>query len=223
MLDFARHEMDGIHKSLLNMAQMSLDAVDRALHSAYERDTVEASEVIESDHIINEMMRELDRKVMRVMALEQPVARDLRFLFGTMRMVTDLERIGDEAYIIAERALILSEKPTVDTPALLRELGDVTQKNMLHTLKMLATLDSAMAWNMCDNIMPPVDLSRKLIREMTELTARECHKVEGAIQFISMATMLRRICEHCMNVAENVIFITEGEDVRGLYQDRIKC
>ena len=113
-----RIEMERLRDKLLDMAVAGSVALNKAIQSVYTRDADLAVEVIEGDAAINAMERELDQVCLKLIALDQPVAGDLRLVLGAMRMVVDLERIGDEAVIVAERALILHERPPYNLPPL---------------------------------------------------------------------------------------------------------
>ena len=217
-----RMEIEKLRDRLLDMAVAGSVALNKAIQSVYTRDADLAVEVIEGDAAINAMERELDQVCLKLIALDQPVAGDLRLVLGAMRMVVDLERIGDEAVIVAERALILHERPPYNLPPLFDTLCALTRQYMEGGITALRTLDVATAVSLCEGIMGPVDVNRRLNLELTESMIAESRRVERAIQVVHISNKLRRCCELSMNLAESVIFVSQGESVKHLYTDRVR-
>lgn len=217
-----RKEIERLRDRLLDMAVASSVALNKSIQSVYTRDADLAAEVIEGDEFLNAMERELDQVCLKLIALDQPVAGDLRLVLGAMRMVVDLERIGDEAVIIAERALILHERPPYHLPPLFDTLSQMARQYMERGIAALRNLDTAAAVELCEGIMAPVDVNRRLNLVLTESMIAESRRVERAIQVVHISNKLRRSCELCMNLAESVIFVSQGESVKHLYTDRVR-
>lgn len=217
-----RMEIDRLRDRLLDMAVAASVALNKSIQSVYTRDADLAAEVIEGDAGLNAMERELDQVCLKLIALDQPVAGDLRMVLGAMRMVVDLERIGDEAVIIAERALILHERPPYTLSPLFDTLCAMARQYMEGAISALRDLDLARAVELCEVIMGPVDVNRRLNLELTESMIAESRRVERAIQVVHISNKLRRSCELCMNLAESVIFVSQGESVKHLYTDRVR-
>ena len=217
-----RLEIERLRDRLLDMAVAASVALNKSIQSVYTRDADLAAEVIEGDAALNAMERELDQVCLKLIALDQPVAGDLRMVLGAMRMVVDLERIGDEAVIIAERALILHERPPYTLPPLFDTLCAMARQYMEGGIAALRNLDPVVAVELCEGIMAPVDVNRRLNLELTESMIAESRRVERAIQVVHISNKLRRTCELNMNLAESVIFVTQGESVKHLYTDRVR-
>jgi len=173
-----------------------------------------ARRVIDDEKAINRMELDIDARATRLLALNQPVAGDLSLLIMALKINTDLERMGDLAVNIAERALDLMRvpqvKPLIDTPRMAALVED-----MLHwSLDAFVKRDSDLA----AKVLPTDDevdaLRDSIYTELTEVMQRDPGVVTGAIHLMFVARNLERIADHATNIAEDVIFLVSGVDVR---------
>jgi phosphate transport system protein len=207
-------ELDELHELLLKMGSMVESSIRRSVDSLVERDKEIAKAVMRDEPAINLMQVEVDSRTTRLLALNQPVARDLRFLMATLKINTDLERMGDLAVNIAERAIALISyppvKPLIDIP----KMAALTQSMLLRSLEAFVKVDADLA----QTILPADDevdaLRDKVYTELVELMQREPALVPGAVDLIFVARNLERIADHATNIAEDVIFLAKGVDVR---------
>jgi phosphate transport system protein len=173
-----------------------------------------ARQVAALDSQIDRDELDIHALILRILALRQPVADDLRFLATALRLITDLERIGDEAVNIAERAL----KPDVDAKSIVRaELGAMASsaRDMLHeALESFVRADADRATRVLESDDVVDEHCASIIAAMTGYLMRSPGEAEPGLRVIGVAKYLERVADHATNVAEEVIFIVRGDDVR---------
>jgi len=203
-------DLEKLKTETLMAFHMAQSAVDKALRAVFDRDPAAADTVINGDAAVDALECALDAEALRMLALYQPVAGDLRTILGAMRAAGDIERIGDQAVNIAERGLLLLELRPLALPGRLEELGEATRDFLVKTASCLSDLDLAMARRLCDEAEDILELNVAVIQEMTEYMRDEARPVERAVQICFIAHGLKRICDQCTNIAESVVFIREG-------------
>jgi len=207
-------ELGELHELLLQMGALVESSIRRSVQSLVERDKELAKAVMRDEPRINQMQVEIDAKTTRLLALQQPVAKDLRFLMATLKINTDLERMGDLAVNIAERAIALSHlppvKPLIDIP----KMAALVQGMLLKSLDAFVKVDGDLA----QSILPSDDevdrLRDSVYQELVELMQRDPVVVPVAVDLIFVARNLERIADHATNIAEDVVFLAKGIDVR---------
>ena len=207
-------ELEELNQALLEMGALVESSIHCSVQALVERDERMATRVIDDEGRINQMELDIDSRVTRLLALNQPVARDLRLLIMALKINTDLERMGDLAVNIAERAISLTKvapvKPLVDTP----RMGALVE-DMLHTsLDAFVNRDADLA----EKVLPADDevdaLRDRIYLELTDLMQQNPEVVSGSIHLMFVARNLERIADHATNIAEDVIFLVRGVDVR---------
>jgi phosphate transport system protein len=207
-------ELEELNQSLLQMGGLVESSIRRSTQSLVERNKELAKDVIRDEPRIDMMQVEIDAQTTRLLALNQPVARDLRLLMATLKINTDLERMGDLAVNIAERAISLIERPPV------RALVDIPQLASLVESMLLKSLDAFVKGDvdLATSVLPAdaeVDALRDSIyAELIALMQRDPAVVPSAINLMFVARNLERIADHATNIAEDVIFLVKGIDVR---------
>lgn len=175
----------------------------------------EATRDIEQlDRQIDRDEMDIDALVLRILALRQPVAYDLRFLAAALKLVTDLERVGDEAVNIAERT---REGPGAARDRVrdrLREMSDEAQQMLREALEAFVKADVSLAEQVLGRDDAVDDLYGSVLAEMTEFMAAEPAEIAAAIRVIHVGKYLERVADHATNIAEEVIFMVRGDDVR---------
>jgi phosphate transport system protein len=213
-------ELEELNQSLLQMGGLVESSIRRSTQSLMERNKELAKDVIRDEPRIDMMQVEIDAQTTRLLALNQPVARDLRLLMATLKINTDLERMGDLAVNIAERAISLIERPPV------RALVDIPQMASLVESMLLKSLDAFVKGDadLATSVLPAdeeVDALRDSIyAELIALMQRDSQVVPSAINLMFVARNLERIADHATNIAEDVIFLVKGIDVRHHALDR---
>jgi len=207
-------ELEELHELLLKMGSMVESSIRRSVDSLVERDKELAKAVMRDEPAINLMQVEVDARTTRLLALNQPVAKDLRFLTATLKINTDLERMGDLAVNIAERTIDLINRPPVKPLIDIPKMAALVQSMLLRSLDAFVKVDADLA----QTILPADDevdaLRDKVYTELVELMQREPAVVPGAVDLIFVARNLERIADHATNIAEDVIFLAKGVDVR---------
>lgn len=196
------------------MGAMVESSIHCSVQALVERDERLALRVIEDERKVNQMELDIDARVTRLLALNQPVARDLRLLIMALKINTDLERMGDLAANIAERAIALISIPAVqflvDTPRLASLVEDMLHRSLDAFVKRDADLAA--------KVLPAddeVDAQRDgIYSELVSVMRVDSAVVEAAINLMFVARNLERIADHATNIAEDVIFLVRGVDVR---------
>jgi phosphate transport system protein len=207
-------ELDELSNKLLEMAGLVETAISRSVRSLVDQDRELAEQVIRDEPKINRMEMEIDGMVTRLLALRQPVAKDLRFLTAALKINTDLERIGDLAQHIAERSISLMHHPLVKPMVDIPSMATLVQSMLLKTLDAFVRGDEALARAV---LLSDDQVDRLRDTVYTELLAtmqRDPGIVPAAVDLIFVARNLERIGDHATNIAEDVVFLVKGVDVR---------
>ena len=207
-------DLDDLSKELLTMGAMVEDATNKAFLALVQRRRDVAEEVVTGDDSINEKENRIEEECLKILALHQPVATDLRFIITALKVNNDLERMGDLAVNIAERAMRLGELETMPLPESLSNLVSIVQGMVRDSLNSLVKMDAQLARNVCKVDDTVDDINRHMYGEMQDLMKREPSSVERAINTLSVSRHLERIADLATNIAEDVICLVEGEIVR---------
>jgi len=207
-------ELGGLKEHLLRMAGFAEQSVAQALKALVQRDNVLANKVDDDDGILDQLEIEIDDRCIKLLALRQPTATDLRFITMAMKICSELERIGDQAVNIAHRAEELNKepllKPLVDIPRMAEHA-----QGMIHDALdafVYAKPDVARA---VINRDTKVDLlNRQLHRELTSFMIEDPHTITRCLNLMSIAHNLERIADHATNIAEDIVYLYEGRDIR---------
>lgn len=206
--------IDQLHAKLLAMSGLVEQNIFRSVASLKGRDEALARQVLSDEAIVNAMEIEVDEQATRLLALHQPVACDLRYLTAALKINTDLERIGDLATTIARRSLSLLQsppvKPLVDIPL----MAHLVQAMLAQSMRAFVDRDEALAREvlLADDAVD--SLRDTVTRDLIELMKREPDTVERGVDLIFIVRSLERIADHATNIAEDVLFLVRGVDVR---------
>jgi phosphate transport system protein len=207
-------ELEELNHKLLEMAGLVESAINRSVRSLVDQNRELAEQVIRDEPKINSMEMEIDGMVTRLLALRQPVAKDLRFLTSALKINTDLERMGDLAQHIAERSLSLMHHPLVKPMVDIPNMATLVQSMLLKCLDAFVKGDEALARSvlLADD---EVDRLRDAVyAELLSTMQRDSTVVSAAVDLIFVARNLERIGDHATNIAEDVVFLIKGVDVR---------
>ena len=208
------HALEDLNKDVLQMGGTVEAAVGRAVSAFLERDVREAQQVIDGDREVNLQELRVDEECLKILALYQPTARDLRFVTGVMKIVNDLERVADLAVNIAERALVLAELPSRETPPAFVEMADRARGMLTASLDALVRHDTAKAIDVL-RMDDPIDaLLRGIYAEMEVDMAKHPEQIKSDLQICSASKNVERIADHASNVAEDVVYMVEGTILR---------
>jgi phosphate transport system protein len=182
--------------------------------SLLERDVALAKDVIERDQEINLLEVQVDRFILKLLALDQPMARDLRFIVGSQRISVDLERIGDQAVNIAERAVYLSGRPPLPPIPAMEQLADTAMDMLKVALSAFINQNVAQANDVCQMDDEADELNVEVLKKLMDYMINETPAIERSVQTIITARCLERVADHCTNIAESVIFIVRGVNIK---------
>src|SRR5688572_17242088 len=206
-------ELHQLRNALLYMGGEIEKNISDAI-KALEGDDELARQVIPRDHLINCLEVEIDDLCLRILALRQPAASDLRFIATALKIVTDLERIGDLAVNIAERSIELNDepplKPYIDIPRMASAASAMVSK----ALDAFVKRDPALAREVLQADQAVDELNVQLFRELLTYMLEEPKNVSRALRITFIAKYLERVADHGTNIAQMVIFMCEGRDVR---------
>jgi phosphate transport system protein len=207
-------ELEGLKQTLLAMGGLVEDQIRRAMRALLERDDVIAQEVIDRDRQVNTYDVEVDEQCVNLLALHQPAAGDLRFITTAMKIVTDLERIGDQAVNIAQRALELNREPQLKPYIDLPRMADRAQRMVKESLDAFVAGDTALARQVCAADAEVDALKEQIFRELLTFMMEDPRTVSRAIRVILISRFMERVADHATNIAEMVIYLVEGKMVR---------
>jgi phosphate transport system protein len=214
---FLRHfsiELEELNEKLLQMGGLVESAIHRSVRSLIEQDRELAEEVIRDEPQINRIEMEIDGLATRLLALRQPVARDLRLLTAALKINTDLERIGDLAVHVAERSLSLMHHPLVKPMTDIPKMASLVQSMLLKCLDAFVQGDAELARSVLMSDDEVDNLRDAVYAELLDLMQRDPSVLTAAIDLLFIARNLERIGDHATNIAEDVVFLVKGVDVR---------
>jgi phosphate transport system protein len=214
MAKHLQRDLDNLQRDLLALAGLVEEAIHKAIRALQERNVKLAREVIAGDNQIDREENHIDEECLKMLALHQPVAIDLRRIASALMISTDLERMADLAEEIAERAIHLAKPPLFPVPDNLQRLAD------LATMMVRQSLDSFVNLNVkqANSVMRMDDeadrYNTELITEVEEVMAKSPHLISSGLSMFSVVRHLERIADHATNIAEDVVYLVEGEIVR---------
>ena len=207
-------ELDYLRSRLLEMSALVEDSVYRSVLSLADKDPQQAQKVLQNEAEINRMEIEIDDLATRLLALQQPMATDLRLLTSAIKINNDLERMGDLAVNIVERALSLINepliKPLIDIPAMSTRVQSMIRKSLDAFVKRDAELARTVL--VSDDAVD--ELRDSIYEELISYMERDPKTIRQGINLMFVARNLERLADHATNIAEDVLFLVEGVDVR---------
>ncbi len=207
-------ELKTLRDQLLEMGGLVERAIAASVRAVTERDTELAEQVKLRDRAINRMEVDIDGACRRILALRQPAASDLRFITTALKIVTDLERMGDLAVNIAERAIDLNQAPALAPMHDLSRLADLSEAQLKKALDAFVTgdVDKADEVMRGDEVLDTLYL--KIFNDLLALMMEDSRNIRRATSVMFAAKHLERFADHAVNVGEMVVFMVRGKDVR---------
>lgn len=208
------YELDGLKSNIIKIASLAEEAIARSIRSLLEQKKEVAYEVIEFDKQIDAYEIVIDNHVVDILALQQPVAVDLRFILAASKINNDLERIGDHAVNIAESALVLANaphiKPLVDIPI----MADTTKHMLRDAIDAFIHRDAQKARLVLEKDDTIDNLNKKIVGDLVALMRKEPSTIDQALDLIRVSRNLERVADLTTNIAEQVIFMAEARVVK---------
>jgi len=207
-------ELRDMRKTLLHMAAQVEESIVLSVRSLKERREDLAREVLRNEDLINRFDLDVDEIGMRLLALRQPMAADLRFITSAMKIASDLERIGDLAVNIVEQSLVLITspplKPLIDIPEMAR-LAQGMIKDALHAF---VDKDEALARAVCERDDAVDHLNEQVFRELLTYMMSDRDTIPRAMGLLLVSRQLERMADHATNIAEDVIYMVSGRIIK---------
>lgn len=210
------NELERLREIFLRMGGLVEQQISRSIDSLVNRNSELAREVIARDREVNRLDVEIDELCFRLLALHQPAASDLRFIATAMKVTTDLERIGDQAVNISERALELNEEPLLKPYIDIPRIAEIVRR-MVHTsLDAFVRHDSDLAQSVIGEDDHVDELNRQIFRELLSFMAEDPRTIARGTRILFVSKYLERIADHATNIAEMVVFMVKGRMIRHL-------
>ncbi|RKD34287.1 phosphate signaling complex protein PhoU [Thermohalobacter berrensis] len=206
-------ELKNLHQSLLKMGAMVEDVIDTAITSLIEQDLAKADEVIIKDDKVDEMEIYIEKKCLELLALQQPLAKDLRQISGILKIITDLERIGDHGVNIARVTRKIGKekfvKPLIDIP----KMADIAKEMVKKSLDSFINEDVELAKEVAkmDDLVD--DIYEDIYIELLEMLSENKKIMQQVVNLLFIGRYLERIADHTTNICERIVYMATGERV----------
>ena len=209
-----QRDIENLKKKILSLGARVEMAVHEAIRSIQMRDEALARRIIDEDILIDQTEVEVEEECLKILALHQPVAIDLRFIVAVLKINNDLERIGDLAVNIAERSSFLTGQPQVDVPFDFAQMSENTEAMLNKSLDALVNMSSSLAHEVCMSDDAIDNMNRQMYLKVQEAILKHPRHITSLIHLLSVSRHLERIADHATNIAEDVIYMIEGQIVR---------
>src|SRR5262249_6755386 len=207
-------DLETLQHDLIALATSVEEAIHKAIRALHERSAELADDVIAVEAQIDQDENHVEEECLKILALHQPVAVDLRMIASAMKINTDLERMGDLAEDIAERAIQLARPPHVPIPDKLQQMADLTTTMVRESINSFTNMDTRLAQKVC-RLDDQVDqLNHDIIEELIRTMRSDPALVAPGLSLFSATRHLERIADHATNIAEDVVYLVEGEIIR---------
>ncbi|MEN8375765.1 MAG: phosphate signaling complex protein PhoU [Gemmatimonadota bacterium] len=209
-----REELEGLKSRLVDMAGRTEEAVRTAVDAFLQRDEEPAQKVIDSDHLIDQIEMDIDESVIQLLALQQPMASDLRFITMAMKISNDLERMGDHAVNIAKEVKRLLRHPRIAAVPEIDEMARISTKMLSDVLDSFIREDAALARDVVrrDDIVD--DLHSNMFRILLTLMMENPRTIGPCMETLMVSRNLERIADLTTNVAEDVVYMVEARVIK---------
>ena len=207
-------ELESLKQTLLAMGGLVEEQIRQVMRALVERDDALAQSVVERDQQVNAYDIEVDETCVNLLALHQPAAGDLRFITTAMKIVTDLERMGDQAVNIAQRVLELNQEPQLKPYIDLPRMAEKAQRMVKESLDAFVARDTELARRVCAEDAEVDALKEQIFRELLTFMMEDPRTIPRAIRLILISRFLERLADHATNIAEMVIYLVDAKMVR---------
>jgi phosphate transport system protein len=207
-------ELKVLKEKILRMGALVEEQIRNSIKALVDRNSDLARQVITNDHRVNAMDVEIDEDCLRLIALHQPMAKDLRLLTTAMKISTELERMSDLAENIAERAIELNAEPQLKPYIDIPRMAEHAQRMVKETLDAFVNQDSELARKVCRDDDFIDDLTHQIFRELLTYMVEDSHAISRSVRITFVAKYLERVADHATNIAELVVYLAEGKIIR---------
>lgn len=216
-----KEELANLNRKLLEMASLVESRIAKSVKALREGNMVLAQEVIKSDEQINAMEIDIDNLCIRILALYQPEARDLRTVTMIMKANNDLERIGDHASSISRIALFMADYPPVKPLADIPRMADKALEMLRESLDAFVRKDSELAVRVCEKDDEVDNCEPRIVRELITFVMADPSAIDRALRYIYVARHLERVADLATNIAENAYYMTTGEVLKHYHTSEV--
>jgi phosphate transport system protein len=207
-------ELESLKTNLIKMASIAEESVGSSIKALLNQDSELAKKIIHGDERINSLEIENDNAIMDLLALQQPVAIDLRFILAAQKINNDLERIGDHAVNIAESVVVITEthprEPLLELPA----MANIAQEMLRNAIDGFLHNDAPLGEKVLRQDDQIDELNRKMTKDVLQVMKKDAHMIEGGLELIRVSRNLERVADLATNIAEEVIFIAKARSVK---------
>ena len=203
-------ELKELKENLLRMSALVEEALRNSVQSLVKRDSDLARKTFEFEDRINKMEIALDDMCLKLLALRQPMAADLRFITSAMKITTDLERMGDQAVNISERAISLNQEPQIKPYIDIPRMAEIAQSMVKDVLDAFVNRDPKLARSVCARDDVVDGLNDQVVRELLTYMVSDSKTITRSVHLMIVARCLERIADHATNIAEDVIFMVDA-------------
>lgn len=214
-----QNEIEKLKKMVISLGADVEDNLHKAVQSLESRDIALGERIIGADRAIDLREVDLEEECLKILALHQPVAIDLRFVIAVLKINNELERIGDLAVNIAEKAVFLSSQPPVDTSFDFTDMAEKTKRMLRNSLESLVNMDSVQARQVCADDDEVDAINKEMYSQVQDGIREDINKIEELIHYLGAARHLERIADLATNIAEDVIYMVDGEIIRHKTED----
>ena len=213
-------ELKDLKEKLLRMAGLAEDSIAKAVKALKDRDEALVGQVFEQEERINLLEIEIDEVCLRLLALRQPMAGDLRFIASAMKIGSELERIGDQSVNIAERTTELLKvpllKPLIDIP----RMAGLAQAMVVDSINAFVNRDAELARQICARDDEVDQINHQIFRELLTYMMEDPATIPRAVELILIGRHLERIADHATNIGEDVIYLVKGKSLKHHIEER---
>jgi phosphate transport system protein len=214
MLRHFAAELDSLRNRLLEMSGLVEDSIFRSVRSLVEKDELQAQQVMHNEAKINRMEIEIDEMATRLLALQQPMAADLRFLTAAIKINNDLERMGDIAVNIVQRSLSLMREPLIKPLIDIPHMATLVEAMVRKSLDAFVQRNAGLARSVLVSDDAVDELRDSVYEELISFMEGDPQAVRQAVNLMFVARSLERLADHATNIAEDVLFLVDGVEVR---------
>lgn len=207
-------ELEQLKTKLLEMSALVESAIQRSISSVIQKDRDAAEEVFRNEARINAIEIEIDEFAINLLALQQPMAADLRLIVAALKINTDLERMGDLSVNIAHRATSLMEEPVIKPMIDIPHIAGLVQSMVRKSLDAFVTRDAELARSVLASDDAVDSLRTACYHELVSFMEKDPQNISQALDLLAVTRNLERIADHSTNIAEDVLFLVKGVDVR---------
>lgn len=209
-----QREFDRLKKSILALSAQVEEHVNQSVQAVINRDTPMAQRIIDRDHEVDAREIEVEEECLKILALHQPVAADLRFIVAILKINNDLERVGDLAVSISKNVIALSRAPERTPPFDLAGMAEIVSRMLRKSLDALVNLDSDLGEEVRAMDDSVDEINKDMYNKVRKSIAAHPDDIDFPLYYLTISRRLERIADHATNIAEDVIYMTRGHIVR---------